>query len=135
MSNRPTTSPAMLKALALVAGGMSQRKAAAAAGVSLSGLIMAMRRYRAETATPVDTMKVGARYRVTRGSRNGEFQVGDVVMRAGDGSIVNHAAGGWMDAGDVQAATDGWQIELDKEWLAKRRAKLVAELAEIDKAG
>lgn len=46
MSNRPTQSPAMLSALALVAGGMSQRKAAKAAGVSLAGLVKALQRQR-----------------------------------------------------------------------------------------
>lgn len=39
-----TTSPAMDNALALVAGGLSQRKAAAAAGVSLAGIVKALRR-------------------------------------------------------------------------------------------
>lgn len=39
-------SPAMLSALALVAGGMSQRKAAKAAGVSLSGIVKALKRTR-----------------------------------------------------------------------------------------
>lgn len=34
----------MLRALALVAGGMSQRKAAKAAGVSLSGIVKALKR-------------------------------------------------------------------------------------------
>lgn len=48
MSNRPTPSPAMLSALALVAGGMSQRKAAAAAGVSLSGIVKALKRARGQ---------------------------------------------------------------------------------------
>lgn len=43
---RGVTSPAMLAALALVAGGMSQRKAAAAAGVSLSGIVKALKRAR-----------------------------------------------------------------------------------------
>ena len=36
--------PAMCKALALVASGESQRKAAAAAGVSLAGIVKALRR-------------------------------------------------------------------------------------------
>jgi transposase len=36
----------MLSALALVAGGMSQRKAAKAAGVSLAGLVKALQRQR-----------------------------------------------------------------------------------------
>lgn len=39
--------PAMQYALALVADGMSQRKAAAEAGVSLAGLVKALKRARA----------------------------------------------------------------------------------------
>ena len=39
--------PAMQYALALVADGMSQRKAAAEAGVSLAGLFKALKRERA----------------------------------------------------------------------------------------
>jgi len=42
------TSPAMARALALVAGGMSQRKAAAEAGVSLAGIVKALRRVRSQ---------------------------------------------------------------------------------------
>ena len=40
------STPAMLHALALVAAGESQRKAAAAAGVSLAGLALALKRQR-----------------------------------------------------------------------------------------
>jgi hypothetical protein len=41
--------PAMIRALALVAAGESQRKAAAAAGVSLAGLVKALQRQRSQT--------------------------------------------------------------------------------------
>lgn len=41
---RGAISPAMSRALALVAGGVSQRKAAKAAGVSLSGIVKALKR-------------------------------------------------------------------------------------------
>jgi hypothetical protein len=40
--------PAMLQALALVADGVSQRKASAAAGVSLAGLVKALKRLRGQ---------------------------------------------------------------------------------------
>lgn len=43
---RGAISPAMARALALVAAGESQRKASAAAGVSLAGLVKALRRQR-----------------------------------------------------------------------------------------
>lgn len=48
-SFRGATSPAMSRALALVAGGMSQRKAAAEAGVSLAGIVKALRRVRSQS--------------------------------------------------------------------------------------
>ncbi len=44
--------PAMSRALALVAAGVSQRAAASQAGVSLSGLVYALRRQREATASP-----------------------------------------------------------------------------------
>lgn len=45
--------PAMQHALALVAKGVSQRKAAAGAGVSLAGLVKALRRERLQSSLGV----------------------------------------------------------------------------------
>lgn len=43
--------PAMSRALALVAGGMSQRKAAIECGVSLAGVVKALKRERVAQAS------------------------------------------------------------------------------------
>lgn len=77
------------------------------------------------------TMIQGPRYRVTKRSKHGEFQVGDLVRLLDDGCVSNVKACGWIEAEDVPAATKGWEIELDREWLAKRRADLEAQLAEV----
>lgn len=77
------------------------------------------------------TMIQGPRYRVTKRSKHGEFQVGDLVQLLDDGGISSVQAGGWIEAADVPAATKGWAIELDRVWLAKRREDLEAQLAEV----
>lgn len=77
------------------------------------------------------TMIQGPRYRVTKRSKDGTFRVGDAVRLLKDGCIGSVQAGGWIGAEDVPAATKGWAIELDREWLAKRRADLEAKLAEV----
>ena len=75
------------------------------------------------------TMIQGPRYRVTKRSKRGEFRVGDLVQLLNDGDILT--SGGWIEAADVPAATKGWAIELDRVWLAKRRAELEEKLAEV----
>jgi hypothetical protein len=75
------------------------------------------------------TMIQGPRYRVTKRSNNGEFRVGDLVQLLNDGDILT--SGGWIEAADVPAATRGWAIELDRVWLATRRASLEADIAQI----
>lgn len=56
-------------------------------------------------------MIVGEVYVVTRGSRDGEFRVGDRVSLLEDGCIFNYVARGWMPAEDVIEATRDWQIK------------------------
>jgi hypothetical protein len=77
------------------------------------------------------TMIQGPRYRVTKRSKRGEFRVGDLVQLLNDGGIASPAVGGWIDVEDVPAATKGWAIELDRVWLATRRASLEADIAQI----
>ena len=77
------------------------------------------------------TMIQGPRYRVTKRSKDGTFRFGDEARLLKDGCIGSAQAGGWIGAEDVPAATKGWEIELDREWLAKRRADLEAQLAEV----
>lgn len=69
-------------------------------------------------------MKLGVRYRVTRASKHCEFQVGDHVWLVEDGAIMCPEARGWMKAENVPAATEGMEVEVDAEWLARKRAEL-----------
>lgn len=77
------------------------------------------------------TMIQGPRYRVTKRSNDGEFLAGDVVWLLKDGGISSVNAGGWIEVEDVPSATKGWAVEIDRAWLAKRRADLEAQLAEV----
>lgn len=77
------------------------------------------------------TMKPGTRYIVTHPSADGEFALGDRIRLCPDGSIDNWAAAGWMPVADVPAATRGMQVEVDHEWVARRRAQLMAEIARL----
>jgi len=57
----------------------------------------------------------GIRYRVTRASDDGTFQVGDVVSLCHDGDIMFHAKAlgeitSWVRATDVPEAIVGWEI-------------------------
>ena len=58
-------------------------------------------------------MKPGLWYRVTKKSKNEEFQVGDLIQLLPDGDILSSTACGWMDKEDVDAATEGMEYELD----------------------
>lgn len=76
-------------------------------------------------------MRLGARYVVTRDSKNREFQTGDHVWMEPDGAIMCPEAHGWMQPEDVIKATEGWAIEPDANWAAAARAKLERKLAEL----
>ena len=75
-------------------------------------------------------MTPGIWHTVTKASEDEEFQVGDRIRLEADGCISNAAAGGWMPAEDVPAATRGMECEpVDSK--AGRIAKLRAELAAL----
>jgi 2-keto-4-pentenoate hydratase/2-oxohepta-3-ene-1,7-dioic acid hydratase in catechol pathway len=78
-----------------------------------------------------DQMQVGVRYIVTHHSVDMEFQAGDKIMLCADGSIENVQAEGWMEAQDVPEATRGMQCEIDTAYIERKRAKLLAELAQL----
>ena len=79
-------------------------------------------------------MRVGARYVVTRDSKNREFQAGDLVWMEADGSIMCVEAHGWMPPEDVITATEGWAIAPDARWAAKTRAELERQLEALKNA-
>lgn len=70
-------------------------------------------------------MEIGRRYVVTKASDDGTFEVGDHVIANDDGSINCIEAGGWIDPADVAEATAGMEVEIDREWLEKKKAKLL----------
>jgi 2-keto-4-pentenoate hydratase/2-oxohepta-3-ene-1,7-dioic acid hydratase in catechol pathway len=76
-------------------------------------------------------MQVGVRYIVTHPSEDLEFQPGDKIMLCADGSIENVQAEGWMEAQDVPEATRGMQCEIDTAYIERKRARLLAELAQL----
>ncbi len=76
-------------------------------------------------------MKTGIRYIVTKGSDDGTFEVGDRIWLQPDGSIGCAQAGGWVSGCDAPAALKGMEYEVDDEWVARRKAKLLAELEEL----
>lgn len=74
----------------------------------------------------------GKRYVVTKASDDGTFEVGDHINMTDSGDINCCEASGWIDAEDVPWATKGMEVEIDREWIADRRAKLLEELAALD---
>lgn len=85
-------------------------------------------------------MILKTRYIVTKASNDGTFTVGDQVWLLEDGAIMCKIAArpkalvshGWIDPHEVPAATEGWEIEVDKNWLNARLTKLCAEIAELE---
>lgn len=75
----------------------------------------------------VKDMKVGSRYTVTHPSVNAEFQVGDRIRLLDNGDILLQGWG-WMEAEHLTEATEGMEIEPDKEWAERRRANLQKQL-------
>lgn len=80
-------------------------------------------------------MEVGVIYTVTHPSEGGEFRPGDRIILDTCGAISCREAAGWIDREDVADATKGMRVEVDAKWLAARRQKLLAMLAELDGIG
>lgn len=77
-------------------------------------------------------LSVGKQYIVTRASDDGTFVVGDHISMDTDGSIVCYEAEGWIEPSDVEQAIKGAVVEIDQEWVASRKARLIEELATLD---
>lgn len=73
-------------------------------------------------------MEVGKRYVVIKASDDGTFEVGDHISLNSDGSITDREAGGWIDECDVVEAMKGVEVEIDTQWIERRKKKLLAEL-------
>lgn len=77
-------------------------------------------------------MKVGAWYVVTKGSDDGTFEVGDHITPCRDGSIGCKEAEGWIESEDAEKAMRGVEVKVDAKWLARRKARLLADLAKLE---
>lgn len=77
-------------------------------------------------------MKVGTWYIVTKGSDDGTFEVGDHITILEDGDILHREAGGWLDSSDVKESIKGMEIQVDKEWVKKKKAALMQKLVEVE---
>ena len=78
------------------------------------------------------SMKAGMRYIVTKASDDGTFQTGDHISVNTAGSINCIEAQGWIDACDVAEASAGMAVDIDRKWIARQKAKMVAALAALD---
>ena len=75
----------------------------------------------------VSDMKVGKRYIVTQDSKNKEFKVGDQIQLLETGDILCQGWG-WMEAEYLEEATKEMTVEVDKEWMERRRFQLQQQL-------
>ena len=80
---------------------------------------------------PIVRLQPGVRYVVTRDSNNREFQCGDHIWLADDGSIICREAMGWMPEEDVADATEGMEVAIDATWMEKERKRLERELSRL----
>ncbi len=77
-------------------------------------------------------MQIGKRYVITEPSDDGSFQKGDHVRVENDGDLLCFEAHGWIGADERGDALKGAKWELDKEHLMKRKAKLEADLKQLE---
>jgi hypothetical protein len=78
------------------------------------------------------SLQPGVRYIVTRDSKNKEFQRGDHIwLDERDGSILCREVFGWVPAEYVADATEGMEVAVDTDWIAKQRERLERQLAAL----
>ena len=77
-------------------------------------------------------MKIGAWYVVTKPSNDGTFEVGDHVMLLFNGDIACNEDQGWVDAKDAEQALSGAEVTIDVEWIAAKKARLLADLEKLE---
>ena len=77
-------------------------------------------------------MKIGAWYVVTKPSNDGTFEVGDHVMLLSNGDIACKEDQGWGDAKDAEQALSGAEVTIDVEWIAAKKARLLADLEKLE---
>lgn len=78
-------------------------------------------------------LDVGVRYIVTKTRySDGTLQVDDHIQLQPNGDLMVREAHGWLDAKHVAEAMRGVEVEIDREWVEKRKAALLAELKELE---
>jgi hypothetical protein len=77
-------------------------------------------------------LELDKRYIVTKDSDDGTFEIGDHIYMDIVGDICNTDIHAWINNEDVQEATKGMEVELDKEWIERRKAKITAELSALN---
>jgi len=77
-------------------------------------------------------VKIGAWYVVTKPSNDGTFEVGDHVMLLFNGDIACNEDQGWVDAKDAEQALSGAEVTIDVEWIAAKKARLLADLEKLE---
>ena len=76
-------------------------------------------------------MQVGKQYIVTRGSDDGTFEIGDHILLNENGDISCREAGGWLPSEDVEEATKGMKVVIDREWVRERLKKLQEQIDQL----
>ena len=79
----------------------------------------------------LNEMKTGVRYLVTCGSDCGTLQQGDHIRLLSTGDILCSEAAGWIETQNVKEL-HGVEVEIDYEWIERRRIKLINELDVLD---
>jgi hypothetical protein len=80
-------------------------------------------------------VKIGVRYIVTKPSEDGTFGIGDCISKCSDGAIAcwsSRSTPGWIDSEDADEAMLGVEVKLDSEWIERRKALYLAELAKLE---
>jgi hypothetical protein len=76
-------------------------------------------------------VKIGSWYVVTTPSDDGTFEVGDHISLCSDGAIACKEAQGWVDPDEASEAMAGVEVIVDAEWLASKKALLLADLEKL----
>lgn len=76
----------------------------------------------------IKEMKIGVVYIVTQASKTGDFLVGERIKLLPDGDLMHLDLGAWMEAEDLEDATEDMLVEIDKTWLTKKQNLLKEEL-------
>ena len=72
------------------------------------------------------------RHVVTKSSKDGTFKKGDHIVFEDNGDISCIEARGWIPSKECLEACKGMESTPDVEWLAGKKANLVAQLAELE---